>query len=134
MIELSPEVEVLCDECGKRAATFELLPPGVARRRKPEHPLRDIGKRWFYFESFMRSGDSEESPGDYQRLRDILVARDFDALYGVAWQLAVFWCCECRRSYCIDDWSTEFDDHPMCSAFGTCPRGHGKILDDQSSP
>ncbi len=123
-------VTIRCDVCEKVCAVFELLPPGVARKRGPDDPLRSTNAHRIYVCNFERSGDSEISPRKYERLCRALRDSDFEALYVMDWQNVVFWCRECGRCYCIDHWSIEYPhDDPMCSEFGTCPNGHGKILD-----
>ena len=34
----------------------------------------------------------------------------------------------CHLVYCFDDWKVEYSDEPpVC--FGTCPQGHGRVID-----
>jgi hypothetical protein len=74
------EVDVFCDAYGKTAARFELLPPGVSRRRGPEHPLWEVQKHRIYLWNFERSGDSAITREEYERLRSALESRDWSRL------------------------------------------------------
>jgi hypothetical protein len=83
------EFELLCEECGKVVAVFELLLSGVPRRRDRDHPLRDVQRPWVYVWTFQRYGDSEVDPSEYRRLLAALESRDWRALDKLDWHHAV---------------------------------------------
>jgi hypothetical protein len=70
------EVEVLCDECGTRAGSFELPPSGVPRSRSLEDPSADLQRPRIYLRTFERSGSEELTEEEYEQLRRALVPRD----------------------------------------------------------
>ena len=125
-------VSVPCDVCGDICAGFELLPSNAARSQGPDHPRLDLGAYRMYVWNFERSGESEISLDTYERLSRLLQDRDYTGLSNnFDWRYCVFWCEPCKRCYCIKHWTIEYvHDDPMCSEFGKCPEGHGKILDD----
>ena len=85
-------VTIRCDVCEKVCAVFELLPPGVARKRNPRDPLWSIDTHRIYVRNFERSGNGEISRREYDRLYRALQDRDFEALHAMDSQNVVFWC------------------------------------------
>jgi hypothetical protein len=57
---------------------------------------------------------------------------DAAALYALDFELAPFYCADCRHTYCGDHWQREdvFDGDFHEGIRGTCPEGHTRLLED----
>jgi hypothetical protein len=70
-------------------------------------------------------------------LEEILKSGQARPLFDWNDEWASFYCAECARVYCRKHWETEvvFDDDPAMPGwydctYGTCPKGHRRIVDD----
>ena len=59
-------------------------------------------------------------------------APDLARLRGIGWEIAPFWCPDCRLSYCAADWHPfpVFDDGFYDCTIGICPNSHRHTIDD----
>ena len=119
---------MICAESAAPLSSF--LAPAKRGAADLKSSLWNQSSHRVYLETFERGGDSEISPEKYDRMVQTLKASDCAALESLNWRYVIFWCRECDRCYCIDRWSIQYDDSPYSSEWGTCPSGHGKILDD----
>ena len=75
------------------------------------------------------------SPNVQPVIEAALAMADADALYQLDHFWAPFYCPTCQRVYCREHWLIipEFDeDFPgwYDCAYGTCPQGHRRLIDD----
>ena len=59
-------------------------------------------------------------------------APDPAALWRANWEIAPFWCPDCRTCYCAADWHAFplFDDGFYDCTIGICPNSHRHTIDD----
>jgi hypothetical protein len=129
-----------CAECGETAATVSLVPPG--------RPLP-----WTAADIPDGRGETLTSGADQWRLQisggphpmwvwpvrnplplpAILDAADLDDLAATDPEYANFRCPTCRAAYCACHWTdvhATTDEGFYDATYGTCPRGHGVLIDD----
>jgi hypothetical protein len=128
-------VSFRCGACGEVAAMVKLLrsgevadmgPPLGPRRQAADGVIIDYwlgstswmavnAERWAHIEAVLSTGRPD--PGD---------------LHAIDWELAPFWCRQCRACYCRDDWQrTVIFDGPFYDyTDGECPAGHRHMIDD----
>ena len=77
------------------------------------------------------------SPSNAARLEQALKGGSPRALFEIDEEWASFYCPQCDKAYCQKHWQTEivFDDDPAMPGwydctYGTCPKGHRRIVDD----
>lgn len=103
-------MDYTCSICGSVAGTVEVM-DGELRRES-------------FTGELLRPGWTAPLPEDPAQLH----ALDFE--------LAPFWCPDCRAVYCGEHWRTwmefEHDELPgwLDSIRGTCPHGHERMLED----
>jgi hypothetical protein len=97
-----------CWTCGREAARLTCT-DGVFRR-----------------ETFTGTLTQAETP----RVRAAIA--DAAALYALDFELAPFYCADCRHTYCGEHWRREdvFDGDLHDGIRGTCPEGHTRLLED----
>jgi hypothetical protein len=122
-----------CATCGAIAAVVRLAPAGTLVDMGPPmgtntYERNGVAIRW------LGRGWKELSPATWARASQVLTAAQPDpgALHAIDWELAPFWCRDCRRCYCRDDWLTIviMDEGFYDYTDGLCPAGHHQILDD----
>lgn len=129
-----------CDLCGKEASHVILVPSGQPDPRLcPE--TADVPKGISTIMSdrpqlsinggpvTFTIGVSEE---DFERVRDALLAQSAAQLYDINHEYAPFWCPNCRCCYCKTHFKSyaAFDDGFFDCYYGTCPKGHKRMLVD----
>ncbi len=73
---------------------------------------------------------------DFERVREIILAGDIQALHEFNLEVTSFYCPRCRACYCGDHWVhwDVFDDDEGFfwhdSIHGCCPLGHERMLED----
>ena len=128
-------VSFRCAACGEVAAVVRLIPAGTAVNMGPpigaESYDRDgvVVDYWLGTTSWRRL-----DPAIWARIEVILAADQPDpaALHRIDWELAAYWCRDCQRCYCRDDWQkTVVWDGPFYDyTEGICPAGHRYMIDD----
>jgi hypothetical protein len=69
-----------------------------------------------------REGDIELQPMEYERQRAALAS---DGAAG----FVVLYCRSCQQVYCYRHWFMEYVGEGSPRSFGTCPKGHGRVID-----
>jgi hypothetical protein len=128
-------VSFRCAACGEVAAVVRLIRAGTAVNMGPpigeETYDRDgvVVDYWLGTTSWRRI-----DPAVWARIDVILAADQPDpvALHKIDWELAAYWCRDCQRCYCRDDWQkTVVWDGPFYDyTDGICPAGHRYMIDD----
>jgi hypothetical protein len=112
--------EYRCALCGQVAGRVEVVP-------SPVNP----GNRLVL--SVFTSMWEEASPrATYAAAAEALRGGDPRALWALNAEWAPFYCPECNACYCRAEWNEamEFDEGFYDCTYGTCPRGHTRLLDD----
>jgi hypothetical protein len=128
-------VSFRCGACSEVAAMVKLVraggvvdmgPPLGQQRQSADGVIIDY---WLGSTCWMAV-----KPDRWARIEAVLSAERPDpaALHTINWELAPFWCRDCQRCYCRDDWRrTVIFDGPFYDyTDGECPAGHRHIIDD----
>lgn len=111
-----------CARCNHEAGLVKLFEPDNA-----SEIIRD---------SFMSQLTYSVEAEDFERVRNIVLAGDIQALHEFNLEVASFYCPRCRACYCSDHWVhwDVFDDDDGFlwhdSIRGRCPLGHERMLED----
>jgi hypothetical protein len=112
--EIKADYTFLCRVCGKSAGTVQV--------RAGEILIWSVGNLGAAIKA-----------KDQKRVLAAVIAGDAGALYALDVDFAPFFCPSCRACYCDEHWeqedSFEADGWFDC-VWGTCPRGHKRILQD----
>ena len=112
--------EYTCALCGAVAGRVEVVP-------SPTTPGNRLVLSVFF--SVWQQASPEAT---YSAAADALRGGDPRALWTLNAEWAPFYCPECNACYCRDHWRQwmEFDEGFYDCTYGTCPRGHTRMLDD----
>jgi hypothetical protein len=128
-------VSFRCAACGEAAAVVRLVRAGTPVNMGP--PLgeqtyeRDgvVVDYWLGTTSWRRLDAVRQA-----RVEQVLTANQPDPaeLRKIDWELAAYWCRDCQRCSCRDDWQkTIVWDGPFYDyTDGVCPAGHRHMIDD----
>ena len=114
-----------CSLCPSIALTAEVT-------RDPNSP----DKGHLHFSGFLWSNHTETVTGHMlDGVEAALAGGDIRALYALNELWAPCYCPECDATYCRQHWHIEMefdDDFPgwYDCAYGTCPNGHRRLVDD----
>jgi len=134
--------EFACRACGAEAGRVVMLdagevPPRLADGFPSAGLLDDPRSRRLIVAGPVATASGPYEPKDARAWpeRALLAAirgADGAALFKMDPELAPFWCPECEGAYCRTHWNkqTNFDDGFYDTTYGTCPRGHRRMLDD----
>ncbi|MBI4146701.1 hypothetical protein HY489_05185 [Candidatus Woesearchaeota archaeon] len=120
------EYQLLCQECGKIAATFDLGPGQLGKQ---------IALNYNGITGYSHF-DATDAPTIFARLEkdDIDKIHTFLDKYSRRGVRGIdAYCPECKKIYCQDHYKQyeERDEHNFYSCtYGTCPKGHQRIIDD----
>lgn len=113
-------VEFHCAVCGALAAALSLDAEGV-----------------YAHTHYMGAITERASADDRSALALAIAAVDPGAIHALNKLWAPFYCPECEKVYCGDHWRVEmqFEDEEGLPgwydcAYGTCPNGHRRLIDD----
>jgi hypothetical protein len=81
---------------------------------------------------FIERWEEKSRDGTYADAAAALDAHDVRALWAGNNEWAPFYCPGCDACYCRDHWHAEmeFDEGFYDCTWGTCPRGHRRMIDD----
>ncbi len=128
-----------CDTCQKVAAKVAVVPPYAPDPRFAPEDLGPDGVGTIGEKNARISIEGgpvtvtislgKELQGE---VRNALEAKDALALYEVDFEFAPFVCPKCSAVYCEEHWIVEdvYDEGFYDCAYGTCPRGHRRVLAD----
>ena len=119
-MEVIAAAEYTCAECGALAGRVEVIP-------SPDTP----GNR-LVLSVFLAMWEQATPDATYADAADALRRGDPRALWELNPEWAPFYCPECGTCYCRDHWRQwmEFDEGFFDCSYGTCPRGHTRMLED----
>ncbi|HET7229602.1 MAG TPA: hypothetical protein VFJ16_06340 [Longimicrobium sp.] len=111
--------EYTCAVCGAVAGRVEAVPSPTTPGNRLVHSV--------FFGMWQALPDATQSAA-VKALR----GGDPRALWALDSEWAPFYCPECKACYCRDHWRQwmEFDEGFYDCTYGTCPRGHTRMLDD----
>jgi hypothetical protein len=124
-----------CAACGNVAATVSLVEPGQPDPGDPTDVGQILGSAFPDRARLSIVGGPVPVTHGFppiERVAAALEAGDAAALFAIDYEYAPFWCPRCSASYCGDDyrsWVT-FDEGFYDAAYGICPEGHERELDD----
>lgn len=119
MQETSIRVEFLCSLCGAQATELILFPD----------------RKQVQVQSFMGNLSENLNLGTVFTLWDALSRRDPAAIYALDRLWIPCYCADCRACYCekhwmiTPEWDEDLPDFYDC-AWGECPQGHRRLIDD----
>ena len=137
---ISISASFYCAVCGKEASHVTLtpagqpdprltpetsdMPEGVSKLMIGVHKLSIDGGPATY-----TVGVTDE---DFKRVKDALLSQNAAQLYAIDGEYAPFWCPKCECCYCGKHYTSEtvFEDVFFDCIYGTCPKGHKRILTD----
>lgn len=100
-------VSFRCARCSEMAAVMRLVPEGTAVNMGPPfgeqtHERNGVVIDYWLGSTCWRAVDQDT----WNRIGEVLSAElpDPGSLHAIDWELAPFWCRDCQRCYCRDDW------------------------------
>lgn len=113
--------EYRCDLCGELAGRVEVVP-------SPHSP----GRKRLVLSVFISMWEQASPDATYAAAAEALRGGDPRALWALDPEWAPFYCPECNACYCRTHWRQvmQFDEGFYDCTYGTCPRGHTRMLDD----
>ena len=111
-----------CALCQKLACTVELLPAGHSEGLKGAT---------IFLRDFIGT-EKVVVVGRTQSLEAALEQADAAALYQIERLWAPFYCPTCKCVYCVEHWTVipQYDEGFFECAYGTCPQGHVRLIED----
>jgi len=129
-----------CSVCGQEASLVTFVPAGQPDPRlTPETP--DMPQGISMLGSDQARLSIHGGPVSYtigvsgnkvELVKAALLARSAAQLYALDYQYAPFWCRECKHCYCREHYPSyaAYDDGHFDCYYGTCPKGHKRMLSD----
>ena len=123
-----------CAACGEIAAVVRLVKAGTTVNMGPPVGPQAYGSDGVVVDYWLGTTWRRLDPDRWARIEQVLSAGRPDpaALHTIDWELAAYWCRDCQRCYCHDDWQTTVIwDGPFYDyTDGVCPAGHHHMIDD----
>jgi hypothetical protein len=124
-----------CAACDEMAAVVRLVRAGTVVNMGPQLGEQSYDQDGVVVDYWLGTTAWRRlDPVGWARVEAVLTARrpDPGALHAIDWELAPYWCRDCRRCYCRDDWQkTVVWDGPFYDyTDGVCPAGHRYMIDD----
>jgi hypothetical protein len=128
-------VSFRCAACGEMAAVVRLVRAGTTVNMGPPLGEQAYDRDGVVVDFWLGSTCWRRlDPARWARIEQVLAAGQPDpaGLHQIDWELAAYWCRDCRRCYCRDDWQkTVVWDGPFYDyTDGVCPAGHRHMIDD----
>ena len=122
------KILIPCKQCGKTAATIELIPQAASKDKRTTICVKGfVGETTAYG---LGSKDiSEKTLDEVQSLADT----DLKNLHLLDQDVFGFICRECEAAYCSNCWSNmieRFDEGFFDDIRATCPKGHEQMIKD----
>jgi hypothetical protein len=123
-----------CGACGDVAAIVRAVPAGEATDMGTPLRLQAEARDRILLDCFGGTTWKVSEHATYENVRQILSGQAPDPadLRRADWELAPFYCPECRQNYCRADWHPDVlfgESHYDCT-MATCPSGHQHVIDD----
>ncbi|MBN1865597.1 MAG: hypothetical protein JW808_11930 [Victivallales bacterium] len=132
--------QFFCSACGKPAATVTLVAPGQPDPRltpvpegfPPDINMVFIDTPRLSIDGGPRSYTTGVDDSLVERVKAALLAGDARELFAIDREFAPFWCPKCKCCYCRNHCDSEdiFDECFYDATYGTCMRGHRRMLCD----
>lgn len=128
-------VSFRCAACGEMAAVVRLVRAGTTVNMGPLLGEQAYDRDGVVIDFWLGSTCWRRlDPAQWARIEQVVTAGQPDpaGLHQIDWELAAYWCRDCRRCYCRGDWQkTVVWDGPFYDyTDGVCPAGHHHMIDD----